>query len=359
MSQFTDSKHTDTEERARAVSLGRWGLCILVATCLLYLAFHFWWLNPSTYGQWYAVTATSARSQRALDWALWGLGGTLLYLMTEFASRYATLGKESKNPAEVTSFINYTPWYISTLIRGPVITVVIIFFLNAANLNLTGPGTGGGSAPSAFSFNFSALDHTVTLFFAFVLGFYSRVARAVLDSIMKSLFPGAWAEAYEDFDIEPSEVKVVIGETKSFKTKPAKVVDWATSLGTIDTSGKYTAPQESECGARASVTAVSGRIARTAVVTLVPFEITGPQSITLQDPSQPCSYGVSKPKSGVNYKWALSPATGGGTINPTNGVYTPPKPAEAQTDKVTITATVEGQDKCTNSLEVSLVQPQR
>lgn len=343
------------EEKARANGLMNWGIILTVFTIVAYVVIHISQFSLSPLNiQWHAVTTASARSARALDWALWSLAGTLLYLLTEVSTYYQKLGKQPADKADDNSFIFYTPWYLSTLIRGPVISVVILFFLNAANLNLTGAGAGGTEGTSAFSFNFSQLDHTVTLFFAFVLGFYSRVSREVLDGIMKSLFPTAWANAYEDFDIDPAEAKVVLGETCAFKTKPAKVVDWAASLGSIDEAGKYTAPSdEKTSGTKAVVTATSGKVARSASIMLIPFEIVGSSSIKLGDATQQYEYRVSK--AGYTIAWTLSPAVGG-SIDAA-GKYTPPADIQAAPAEVIITATVDGKPNLTNSLKVSLEKP--
>jgi hypothetical protein len=338
----------------RANQLIRWFIIALAITALLYFAFHLWLLDPSKPMSWYAVRSDSARSQRALDWLLWSLAGTLVYLLVEAGYHYTAIQENAKKGSlsfsYPVSFIEKTPWNLVTLVRGPIIAVVILFFFNAGALELTGP-----TGDKAFSFVFSELDHPVTLLLAFVLGFYSRVAREVLNGIVKTLFAKAWAEAYGDFKIEPSDTKVVLGETMVFKTTPATEVVWAASLGTIDATGKYTAPKEPEHCGKAVITAVSTgtqSLARSATVTLVPFEITGPTKVELGEKDY--TYGVTKkPDGGKAIEWSISPDPAGGKIN-SAGVYTTPAQAPAGTDKVTITATIQGTD-CRSSLEVTLV----
>ena len=353
--EYKDPHDYINRQSNRAKWLIRWFVAGLVITAVLYFAFHLWWFNPAEPGKWYAVTSDSARSQRALDWVLWSLAGTLVYLLVEAGRHYQAIGenarKGSTSSSYPISFIEKTPWNLVTLIKGPIIAVVLLFFFNAADLKLT-----KGTEP-AFSFDFSKLDHPVTLLLAFVLGFYGRVALEVLNSIMKTLFAKPWAEAYGSFKIEPSDAKIVLGETMMFKTTPTTDVVWAASLGTIDATGKYDAPKEREhCGAKAVITAVStgtSSIARSATVTLVPFKIEGLKEVELGSEEMQYAYSVS-PAVDVD-EWTISPVDGGGRIDKKTGTYTAPSKDDAKTEKVTITATKteEGQ-KCSDSLEVTL-----
>ncbi len=203
--------------------------------------------------QWVTVSSTSEWQARALDWVLWSLAGTLVFLLLEVANHYPAIWNQSGKATQPPSFEEYTPWYLANLIRGPIIAVVILFFFDAADLRLTGPGDTTG-----VSFVMKGLDHRVTLLLAFVLGFYSRVARRVLDGIVRSLFGRAWAEAHEEFEIEPAEKVVALGGVTLVRTKPATDVIWAASLGTVDATGKYTAPESGEyAGATVVITAVS------------------------------------------------------------------------------------------------------
>ena len=341
----------------RAHTLLRSFIAGLVVTIVIYFAAHLQSQSPAEGFlplEWRA-TQVSQWQERALDWVLWSFVGTLLYLVWEVNRYYPQIRVKAQKRSP--NFIEYTPWNLATLCKGPITALVILFFLDAATLNLTGPA----EAEPAFAFNFSELDHRVTLVLAFVLGFYSRVARHVLDGIVKSLFGRAWAEAHGEFEIKPSEAKVVLGETMVFKTTPTTDVAWAASLGTIDATGKYTAPKEPEhCGAKVVITAVSTgtqSIARSATVTLVPFKIEGPTEVELGPEPMQYAYGVSPAADKVT--WAISPKAGGGSIDD-KGVYTAPSEEEAKTDKVIITATTKKKDTagkewdCSDSLKVTL-----
>lgn len=262
---------TQNEKRAKTIQL--WCIIGLIITIILYFAFHLWILDYPGYllpVTWYDVTTRSGISERALDWALWGLIGTFIYLLSEITYHFRDI---EKNAPKKQSFIEYTPWYISTLLKGPFTVLVIMLFFNAANINLTGTN---GDTP-AIAFKFSDLDHRVSVALAFVLGYYGRVGRQVLDGIVKSLLPKAWAEAHENFEIKPKDTIAVLGESAIFETSPKVDVVWGTSLGSIDATGKYTAPVNFEdCNKTAIVTAVStGKqsIARSASVEILPFKI--------------------------------------------------------------------------------------
>lgn len=328
----------------------------LVTTAVLYLAFHLVLLEPENALKWYAIDVDSGMSERALDWVLFSLAGTLIYLMVEVGHHYQAIGDSARERSDPdvypVSFLEKTPWNIVTLAKGPIIAVVILLFFNAADLKLTG----ANNQDPAFAFDFSELDHRVTLLLAFALGFYSRVARNVLDQIVKALFGRAWAEAHEDFGIEPSEAEVVLGETTVFKTKPATEVIWAASLGTIDAkTGRYDAPKEyTHCGATAVITAVSTgtpAMARSASVKLVPFKISGPDRVQID---QEYSYSVSKPPEAGEVEWSLSPDPAGGKIDK-KGKYTAPK-APPSGNTVTVKANIKGKPGCYSSLEVMVTE---
>ena len=361
---YKDEKDFITRQSRRAKVLIRWWIGLLLFSALLYLVFHF--VIFATPGEifpleWRAVTAESGISERAFDWGLWSLVGTLVFLMLEVQKYYRDIPKLARKGSPQTdyepTFIEYTNWYKVALIRGPIIAVVILLFFNAANLDLA-TGNGGDAA---IKFNFSELDHRATLLLAFILGYHHRVARNVLDGIVKSLFSKAWAEANEDFEIKPSDVNVILGGAKVFKTDPFTDVIWSASLGTIDDTGKYTAPTGAEhCGKQIVGTAVTKgakTIAHSATVNLVPFEIVGEKEIELSDKNTEYAYGLSPVVS--NVKWELSPADGGGDID-RKGVFKAPTQNEAKAETVKIIAKTtlkdsSGKDKdCSASLDVKL-----
>jgi hypothetical protein len=170
---------------------------------------------------------------------------------------------------------------------------------------------------------------------AFVLGFYSRVGRSVLDNIVKSLLPKAWAEANQSFEINPKNTQVVIGESTIFETTPKTDVVWATSLGTIDSVGKFTSPgSKDDCNKTAIITAVTSgtqAIARSASVEVLPFRIDiEPSSETIDHGAEynfiaPAAYDVD---------WTST----NGTINKKNGKFT--SDADTKIEVVTIMAKI-------------------
>lgn len=355
---YTNPEDYIKRQGRRARAILRWLIAGLLITVVVYLAVHLTSPGETLLPlEWRSVESGSDLWERVLDWTLWSLTGTLIYLLYEVGHHYPTIRKNVKNDGFPSSFIEYTPWYWVTLVKGPIIALVILFFFNAADLKLTGPD---GDGEAALAFEFSKLGHTVTLLLSFVLGFYSRVARKVLDGIMRKLFSRAWAEAHEDYQIDPEKEKVVLGETIVCKTTPTVDVIWATSLGTIDSSGKYTAPKGLEhCGAKVVITAVSKgtpSVARSTTVMLVPFEIVGPGEVILGSENV---YSVSTSESGV--EWSLSPASGAGIIDKAKGLYKAPlSKEEAKTEEVTIIATIKKTDQvgkkwiCSDRFEVTL-----
>ncbi len=240
------------------------------------------------------------------------------------------------------------------LVKGPLIALAIIFLLNSAQLMLSGEGE------DAFAFNFRQLDHRVTLVFSFVFGYYSRVARHVLNNIVQGLFPRAWAEAFDTFTIEPDIGEVVIGDSILFNTAPKTEVLWAASLGDIDATGKYNAPKDPVyCGSRVVITAVSQgarSMTQSVTITLVPFKILGLAEV---DRGSKYTYKVSTSETDVI--WSVSPSTGK-DINRDTGEYVVPMSNELPDTEVTLTVrkkkrvkTPEGITKeCGNSIKIAL-----
>ncbi len=319
------------QNKARAKLIQRWCIAGLFLSILLYIVFHLWLFDPPakwTYLDWYGVTTKSGISERALDWTLWGLIGTFIYLLTEVTSHYRDIKRDAPKDS---SFLAYTPWYVSTLLKGPFTVLVIMLFINAANLNLTGDT----SDNPAIAFTFSKLDHRVTVAIAFVLGFYSRVGRSVLDNVVKSLFPKAWAEAHQSFVIKSGNKQVVIGEGAIFETSPKTDVVWSASLGSIDAAGKYTAPtSQDDSNKNVVISAVSTdkqSIARATTVELLPFRISVEPDVDVLVPGT--AYTFTAPPE-FEVKWSAT----NGNIDPGNGKFS--TDAETEAKEVTITATV-------------------
>ncbi|KPL07364.1 hypothetical protein AMJ86_04635 [bacterium SM23_57] len=317
------------QKRARTIQL--WCIIGLMIAIGLYFAFHLWIFDNPGYllpVRWYHVTTKSGISERALDWTLWGLIGTFIYLLSEITYHYRDI---EKNAPVNQSFMAYTPWYISTLLKGPFTVLVIMLFFNAANINLTGTN---GDTP-AIAFKFSELDHRVSVALAFILGYYGRVGREVLNGIVKSLLPKAWAEAHENFQIKPKDAVIALGETAIFETSPKVDVVWGSSLGSIDSTGKYTSPANIEdCNKTAIITAVSTgtqSIARSASAEILPFKINITPSVELVEHG--AEYTFLAP-SEYQVEWT----TTNGVIDRRTGVFKADPDPKVQA--VTITATV-------------------
>ncbi len=353
--------HTAKELLEAEKSRGKWifglAVTVLIISVLAYLALHFWIFGGQPFTgplKWYQVNTSSGLNQRAWDWGLWSVFGTTIFIMTEVTKYYqrlpASIRKGAKQKEYPPFFTDLTPWYITTFIRGPFIALAILLFLNAANLNLTGTS----ASDQAIKFNFSQLDHRATLLLAFVLGYYHRVARNVLDGIVRSLFSRAWAEANQQFNITPKDSKMVLGETILFFTEPRMDVIWAASAGAIDDNGKFTAPTGAEfSGTNIVITAVTkdtNRLTSSASVTLVPFIIEGPTEIELKD--QPVQYSYSVNPVPADISWSLSPL-GVGTIEATSGIYTAPEKGKQTTEKITIIASTKKDDTAGNKVSCS------
>ncbi len=347
----------DNLHRARwlfGITLG-----VLFASMMAYFVLHFWIFGGRSLNMplvWYQVVASSPMSQRSIDWVLWSMFGTTIFILTEIVKYYPqmeTLGKKGALTGNYeATFVKFTPWYIMTFLRGPFLSLIILMFFNTANFNLTGTGS-----TDAFTFKFSELDHRATLLLAFVLGYYHRVARQVLDDIVASVFSSAWGKVYE-IKIEPEAATVVLGESMVFKTNPSAEVTWTASLGTIDVNGKYTAPSEvANLGSSVVIAALPrGKkwMIKPATVTLVPFVIQGPNTIDLKDTETQTTYSVRPAQNAV--KWKITPDSGGGSIDD-QGVYSAPIKTPQIPDRVTLTATAMiGTVSCSAQIEVKLVK---
>jgi len=286
----------------------RWGLGFFIAMLIAFLVVVGVWigfrLNPS-FGD--------ATAREWLDWILAGLAGALLYTIISVAHWY-----QRSRPR----FKDFSLWYLSTILKGPVLAFIILLFLKTVDIEVAG-----------ITIDFTALDENALLVAAFLLGFYNRVARETLNQITKSIFGKAYGRAEEQFNIKPKGTQVIFEKNHSFKLSRAVDVTWLASLGKIDDAGLYTAPASStqlSSGAVDQITAVpkDPNIPRaTATVTLRNFEILGDRNL---DYGGSTTYTVSSGTVGWN-------ATTG-TVD-TAGKFTAPAKANVPgVDSVTITA---------------------
>ncbi len=89
---------------------------------------------------------------------------------------------------------------------------------------------------------------------AFLLGYFSRVARKELELIVKTIFGKAYGLAYPP-EIVPERVKLRPGQSYMFQVSPNTQVAWQASAGNI-TDGAYQAPAAGTTGQIVKITAV-------------------------------------------------------------------------------------------------------
>lgn len=188
-----------------------------------------------------------------LKWVLASLIGASLYLLGQIANFYPKIN-EKPDPDNQNDFVNSIYWYISTLLRAPILTVVIMWLLTNLTINMGTPpeaasGTTPGTSPSdalGIAVNFAKFPDLVQIGIAFILGFYARVARKQLDIITQYLFTRAWAMAQMGFDLAATSPEVLLlKETYIFKTDPMMDVVWTATTGTMEAdTGTYKAPED-------------------------------------------------------------------------------------------------------------------
>jgi len=202
--------------------------------------------------------------------------------------------------------------------------------------------------------NFGELQAQVLFMIAFVLGFYSRVAREQLNLIVKSIFGKAYSKTEEVFSVTPRKSEVVFGANETFTTSPTTEVTWMASAGKISTDGVFDAPKAGEkdavSGSSVLITAVptDPNIPRaTAAVTLVedepsesikPFEIAGPEKVGVGEILTEAHTVEPAPDGGVT--WSIEGSDCGASIGEESGILTGPDPVQiGEATAITIKAT--------------------
>jgi len=104
--------------------------------------------------------------KRWVEIFFWSFFGTLVYILWNI-QKYAR--KKNGN------FVKFTYWYISKTATGPIIAVVIMFFLMTIEIG----GMGFEGAPIG-----------IILGASFILGYYGNLGRAYLEIIKDKYFPG-------------------------------------------------------------------------------------------------------------------------------------------------------------------------
>jgi hypothetical protein len=177
-----------------------------------------------------------------LTWLFAALVGSSAYLIWNVGFWYQRIRASDKNKRA--DFKKYKLWYTSTLLRAPVLAVVLLWILTNLKIDLGGTQAGNGGVDVGVTINFHELPEIVLLGVAFILGYYGRVAQEQLNIITKAIFPRAYAIANTEFAILAPKV-LLLKEKYSFKVEPITDVVWTTDVGTVDAdSGAYIAPDD-------------------------------------------------------------------------------------------------------------------
>ena len=249
-----------------------------------------------------------------LELFFWALLGTFFYAIMRI-QRGLRVGEEFRN--ETAGYINFT-------IRGPFVAVLLIFALSTIKLEVAKVGIDFTTAPIY-----------VLIFFAGVLGLFSRMAYRQLQLIVKGIFPKAWAFAHpEELSILPPTATVAFGEAFQFKVHPKRDVKWDVlpdDLGTIDSAGKYMAPEKkgqppgAVAGApvtvRATLKEEPSRVETAKVTLYEKFDVKGDAEVGFTTKHK---YRVEPEQEG-GVTWSLEPQLGEITGE---GEYTAPKEGE-------------------------------
>jgi hypothetical protein len=227
---------TETQHQQNRAKVLFWSLIFVFGLCVYFLLavqYEYWdWVKN--------VDAVQKASLEPLTWVLAALIGSSLYLLSEIATYYPKI-KEVSEDGSMADFKKYTFWYISTLVKAPILAVVVMWLL--VNLKIE---IGQGTNAVGVSVNFKDFSAIIKIGASFILGFYGRVARKQLDIIAKYLFTRAWALAEQGFElVVPSPAIILLKDKFTFKTNPLADVVWTTNIGTIDAEkGDYTAPED-------------------------------------------------------------------------------------------------------------------
>ena len=154
---------------------------------------------------------SGAAERQWLEWLLVSLVGVSAYLLWNVAIWY-------QRPATA-DFKRFRPWYQATAARGPVIALVVMLALTHISFNVAVPESQGSQseqetsalggaaepigeeAPPASTFDFGVdfgqASEPVLLIAAFLLGFYSRLAKNVIEKIASFIFGNIFKETYK------------------------------------------------------------------------------------------------------------------------------------------------------------------
>ena len=229
-----DNEYNIEEQRERAKRLFGSFCGLLVAFVFGFVVFQF-----GLFGVKLGDEAT-----QLLIWTFASFTGVSAYLITNITYFYRRI--DAKDIAKRADFKLHTFWYVSTLLRAPILAIVVLWILTNLDISIASEAANGAATGTdvGAGISFRGLPDLVLTGLAFIMGYYSRVTLKQLDIITKAIFPRAWALAEYGFEIvAPKEL--LLKEQHTFTTEPLADVVWSTSDGTIDAkSGAYTAPDD-------------------------------------------------------------------------------------------------------------------
>lgn len=168
------------------------------------------------------VMLPSAMPRHWFDWMLWCVIGIAAYLLINLSNEVKAIGDGKID------FLENTIWYWAQFITGPMIAFVLLLFLTRVNFEIV-----GSNGEPAITIDLGSLPANLIFIFAFILGYFGRLARKLLEQIAKSIFRSPWMAAYGDFRIivkdRPYDHVIEAGERIVFATEPnVGIVKWTT-----------------------------------------------------------------------------------------------------------------------------------
>lgn len=316
---------TDLSEARRGWLIFWLSLGLLLLTVVGWVVMHTVtgkWVGPDS------ATVFGKAPWQWVDWIVVALAGSFLYVLVSSA-HWLIQSKPNFKP--------FSAWYLATVVKGPILALVILLFLTGVKVEVSG-----------LALDFTKLGPAILLVAAFLLGFYGTVAREQLNQIAKAVFPKAYGTAEEQFNIVPGKVRVGPGMSVALKTSPYTEVTWKVVGGGSIVDGLYTAPQADagQAGQVIQVVAVPkdpNISAAVATVTLTAMVINGLDKVAYRALAQ--YQAAPEPVGGVD--WSFVPPIPGAAISEA-GIFTAPTQAEAEkagARGVTIVAT--GKTKAT------------
>jgi hypothetical protein len=152
------------------------------------------------------------------------------------------------------------------------------------------------------------------------------------------------------FNVTPLQAVIAGGETQQFTASGQNAPSWSVNprIGTISSSGLYTAPKSVNAAVPVAIAATEGENVATAVVTIVPLPVMVSPAFTLVSVggasvqlSASVLGGLGKPT------WTLSPGDGSAGAIGSSGLFTPPMKFPPGVTVATATASAGGQSAST------------